>query len=522
MTLFGSWWFSLRWSATRCWFSLFRRVSLYSVTLFFILGQALGILGSPMVRILALLLLLGSSLIALLLCTITSRYKPSSLHYARERRLRVFVSLVSCTVVGVIAVSGHPPRTVTPESEAALSGIVHSLRRPAPGAIQFRILAARQDSPKAKPAAMNAYEPLNLLCRAAALPWRWASKIREGDTIDFVASIEPLRLSKSGIGYEDSLYRAGIDAICSVTWLSITSLISDKGTEESSKHFDDKINEQIGINLAERALIPQFRTIPDKLNDLVTRIVGNTESAALLLSMTIGTRDRLSKDTEELFRYFGLAHLLVISGYQLSQLVRLLSMIMRGLIGLLWRQVDRLPLRMLPPLASISCGLVLGTIVGFEVSITRAIVGVILIELIKSAEGLQQMGHTLVVTALVMSGLWPGILFEPAGALTMSALSGIVIGSYVGGTGWKGIVGAHAGALLLATTISMIWFPPPHLGAAVLAAPFAALFGVIALYCTITGIGLFSAGLDSDGLFLKTIAQLVETIRRVFWQVRLW
>lgn|GEM_PF-4101658 len=517
----NGWWFNVRWSAIRCWYNLFHRVSLLSVSIFFIVGQAIGIIASPPVRIIVSLLVVGYSSFTFFLRSITKRSEQPLLYCKREKRFRVVVSLSSCVLLGLITVSKRPIVAVAPQSEVGLRGIVTSLRRSSAGAVQFRISAYRQNSLAKGGSRSEENSPLNLLCRAAALPWRWASKLAEGDEIFFVASIKPLRLSQAGFGYEDSLARSGIDASCSVNWLTIPSLVPDGAIEHSSKIFDDRKGRnynEIGPN---PALPTDSKPLPQIIGDIVTDVVGNTEAAALLLSMTIGTRDRLSKDTEELFRYFGLAHLLVISGYQLSQLIRVMGAFVRSTTGLFWRQVDRFPLGILPPLISLGSGLALGAMVGFEVSITRAIVGVVLIEVIKSAEGIKNMGHSLLVTALIMSGLWPGVLFEPAGALTMSALSGILIGSAIGGSGWRGVIGAHCGALLLATLVAMIWFPPPNVVAAILVAPFAALFAIIILYGTVVGISVNTLGIDPHGLCLRAVATIAEAARHFLWWVQL-
>lgn len=521
----NGWWFHIRWLAIRWWYNIFHRVSLLSVSLFFIGGQAIGIIASPSVQVIVALILICYSFISLFLTSIARRGKERLLYCKREQKFRVVVSLSCCLILGIITVSTRPTVAVAPQSEVALSGIVTSLRRPSTGAVQFRILAHRETALLESESRADENLPLNLLCRAAALPWRWASKLVEGDRVFFVASIKPLRLSRGGFGYEDSLARSGIDATCSVTWLTIPSLVPDGAIGALSKNIDDRTGpkyDEFGINSdVGPAGDIDSKPLPKIIGDIVTDAVGNTEAAALLLSMTIGTRDRLSKDTEELFRYFGLAHLLVISGYQLTQLISLMSSVVRSTIGLFWRHVDRLPLGILPPLISSGCGFALGSMVGFEVSITRAIVGVVLIEVIKSAEGIKQMGHTLLVTALVMSGLWPGVLFEPAGALTMSALFGILVGSAIGGSGWRGVIGAHCGALLFATFVAMIWFPPPNVVAAILVAPFAALFAMIILYGTVVGIAVNTLAIDPNGLCLRIVAAIAEAARHFLWRVRL-
>jgi hypothetical protein len=236
----NGWWFNVRWSAIRCWYNLFHRVSLLSVSIFFIVGQAVGIIASPPVRIIVSLLVVGYSSFTFFLRSITKRSEQPLLYCKREKRFRVVVSLSSCVLLGLITVSKRPIVAVAPQSEVALRGIVTSLRRSSAGAVQFRISAYRQNSLAKGGSRSDENPPLNLLCRAAALPWRWASKLAEGDEIFFVASIKPLRLSQAGFGYEDSLARSGIDASCSVNWLTIPSLVPDGAIEHPSKIFDDR------------------------------------------------------------------------------------------------------------------------------------------------------------------------------------------------------------------------------------------------------------------------------------------
>jgi hypothetical protein len=67
----------------------------------------------------------------------------------------------------------------------------------------------------------------------------------------------------------------------------------------------------------------------------------------------------------------------------------------------------------------------------------------------------------------------------------------------------------------------MIWFPPPNVVAAILVAPFAALFAIIILYGTVVGILVNTLGIDPSGLCLRAVATIAEAARHFLWRMQL-
>lgn len=488
--MFGRWRKSGTRSGVRWWlwlasFQLCRRVSLVSVTVTFLAGQVVGMVaGSDGARY----------AVGLGVCVLITHWLVGAALRARgEERTKVLVvreghtvvALCSCFVMGVIAVSQLIPRFFLRGEGIRVRGIVETIRRPQAGALQFRLVGYLQGAVKGAEQRVAHERRLTLLCQAADLPWRAASRVRVGDEVELVGTMQSFGGYDTASSYEKSLVRAGVDGRCKVSWLTFYRPEALEGD----------------------------RSIGERIAAMIIQAVGDTESAALLLSMTLGTRDRLSRDTEDLFRFFGLSHLLVLSGYQLSQLIRLVGGVMTIVVAPLWRWVDRLPLQLVSPVVSGGIGAMLAAIAGFEVSITRALIGSMLVEVTKQQEGIRGMGHSLLTTALVMSALWPGMLFEPAGALTMSALIGIMVGSSIGGQGIRGVVGAHVGALLCTFAVSCIWFRPPNILAAIVAAPFAGIVAMIAFYGTLGGLGLLMTGIDAEGIFLRFVADGAEWVR---------
>lgn len=493
----------IRWWLWRSSFYLCRRVSLLSVTLLFLVGQALGMVGRGEVGG----YLVASGLVLLGGYCLTERIRTAGEggigRVRTKRKTKTAVALFACLVMGVISVSKEAPRMRGGDTGVRVRGIVETIRRPLAGAVQFRVMGYRQEGPHGGDLRLrDEGVPVTLLCQAADLPWRAASQIRVGDAIELVGTVQSVGEGDTVSSYERSLSRAGFDGRCTISWLTFFR----------SQERKSALSHDIGAN--------KDRLIGDRIASLITQAAGDTESAALLLSMTLGTRDRLSRDTEELFRFFGLSHLLVLSGYQLSQLIRLVGVLTKIVVAPLWRWVDRVPFYLISAVVSGSVGLVLASMVGFEVSITRALIGSMLIEVIRQREGVREMGHSLLVTALVMSAVWPGMLFEPAGALTMSALLGITLGSAIAGEGFRGVVGAHGGALLCTFAVSCIWFRPPNILAAIAVAPFASIVAMISFYGTLAGLGLLISGVDGEGVCLRLIAEAAEWVRRGLWWMR--
>lgn len=493
----------LRWRLWRGSFYLCRRVSLLSVSVMFLAGQVVDVIWQP--RMVGLFLGIGLSL---LMChwvvgraLTVQQTEPKRVLAARGRRTAVV--LFSSFVVGVLSVHQMTPHGVVGGADMRIRGLIQTIRRPQAGAVQFRVVGYRQGDAQEGERRLSEERAVTLLCQAADLPWRAASRIRVGDAVELVGSIQPLNEGDRASSYERSLTRAGYDGRCQVRWLSF---------------YRPALSETSSFGAWQQRWVKH--PIQDRIAAIVRDKAGDTEGAVLLLSLTFGTRDRLSRETEDLFRFFGLSHLLVLSGYQLSQLIRLVGGVMQGVIAPLWRWVDRVPLYLVSPIVSGSIGLPLAAMVGFEVSITRALIGSMLVEIVRQREGIKGMGHSIAVTALVMSALWPGILCEPAGALTMSALIGILVGSAIGGTGVLGVIGAHAGALLCTFLVSCLWFRPPHIIAAIITAPFAGVMAIVAFYGTLGGLGLLATGVDSNGVCLRSLAEGAESVRRVLWWAR--
>ncbi len=495
----------LRWWIVRSFFCFCCRVSIGTITLVMLVGQAIGIFGTVALAKAVILSLMGVIALAGLGGKRFLKVNSLTTVYLFGVAWRVFFSLMCCLVVGIFMVMPWRGLNVVPDgTKVRIRGTVDRVRRPQSGGVSFRFQGFDfASSPLGSPRLVfDKKQNFKLLCQSADLPWRNASELEEGRELIIVGKILPFRERESLSGYEESLRRSGYDGRCFVDWLSLL----DSSSREVLNATPAGDREGLNFSLSERS-------IPDIISEIIRDSVGDTDGGAMLLSMTIGTRDQVSRETEEVFRFHGLSHLLVISGYQLTQVIWLSGVIARAFIRRFWRRVDWLPSAILLPMVCGGCGLCLGAITGFEVSITRAVVGALILELVKSREGFSSLGHSLIITASILSAIWPGILFEPAGALTMSALVGILVGKAVGGEGLRGIVGAHIGALLCTSAIACIWFDPPHLGAALIAAPLAGLFSTAVFYGTLIGLFMKTIGVDSEGVFLLTMAGFADKIR---------
>ncbi len=504
----------LRWWFIRSFFCFFNRLSIATLTPVMLLGQGIGIFGTVAVAegvIISLIVAIGLAGLVGKRCSEVKSFSGLKIFGIAWRGL---FSYICCLVVGIFMVWPLRPVNVVPDgAKVRIRGTVDLVRRHQSGGVSFRFQGfdyGRRDL-GAPDLAADKKQNFKLLCQGADLPWRNAAELQEDREVIIVAKILPFRGKESLSGYEESLRRSGYDGRCFIDWLSLLDSSSRKVLNSTSAEEREGSN----ISLSESS-------IPDIIGEMIRDSGGDTDGGAMLISMTIGTRDQVSRETEEVFRFHGLSHLLVISGYQLTQVIWLSGVIARFFLRRFWRRVDWLPSAILLPMVCGGCGLFLGAITGFEVSITRAVVGALIVELVKSREGFASVGHSLMVTACILSAIWPGILFEPAGALTMSALVGILVGKAVGGEGLRGIVGAHIGALLCTSAIACIWFDPPHFGAALIVAPLAGLFSSTVFYGTLIGILMKTIGVDSEGGFLFFMAGFADKIRVLLTKIRVF
>ena len=258
---------------------------------------------------------------------------------------------------------------------------------------------------------------------------------------------------------------------------------------------------------------PWMAMLRGKVADAVRAVLGEGERAGLLLSMSIGSRDVLSSSTERVFKDTGLAHLLVLSGYQVTLVYYLIFIVARTLTApLLVRQ--SLISAALPPaiFACVVCICFVG-FSGVEAPSIRAAIAALLTVVSSSIERGGGMWNGIVVSFLVLAALWPCIYCEAGVELTYAALVGIAFGSSLPlrGTIAK-LLAVCTCASCSTAAVSMLWFGKFSLIGFLLNPVIAPLLGVLSCKGGLIAIGAYLLGLDPHGFLIQWLAITLEWI----------
>lgn len=208
---------------------------------------------------------------------------------------------------------------------------------------------------------------------------------------------------------------------------------------------------------------------------------------AFFLSMSLGFDQDLDAEQWETFRITGLAHLLVVSGFQVTLvycscyyllifLVRCLSIYLLGNLGSYLGLVN---LRIYFAVFSGILAFGFAEVVGFDAATLRAVIAMILLTIAKSLERRVSLGQVLLATFLIDCTWQPYCYLLPGTQLTYSALLGFVLAGR--GMG-RGAITSYVTSCFLATACSSLvafyWFDnlyPIGILTNLLIAPFGAL-----------------------------------------------
>jgi competence protein ComEC len=250
----------------------------------------------------------------------------------------------------------------------------------------------------------------------------------------------------------------------------------------------------------------------------VTAILGDRESGGLVLALTTGFPDGLTRTTQEAFRALGLGHVLVISGYHLGVVFILVSsVVMRVLLGATGSGAVRLPLKPLSQFAALSAVLFLVLISNAGSSTLRAALALGLV----FAGGLFGRKATLlqgVMFALLVLLLAFPLCFLQCGVqLSVAALFGIAVA--LAGSD-EGITLSHQYckvclyAWLSTTVVGLMWFGQVSVIGAIANMIWAPILvaigckgGLIALVLLYT--------IDGRGVMLQIVSILLSGIKNV-------
>lgn len=243
--------------------------------------------------------------------------------------------------------------------------------------------------------------PYRLRCSSRDLPWRNVRFLQRGGEYAAYARLRSLSTGRWA-RYES---RRGIEGKCQIYFLS---------------------KELVGRNLQASSNGRQW------LYRKIERVVSERKPQAYLRAILSGDTSSFTKQDKRLFRFWGISHLLVVSGLHVGALFFLI----RGLISVALWSAFFLPgryalARYLPDLLGVWCAWWYVLLLELPVSATRAAIAVTLYILLPLF-GWKSRGLTKVLLAfLCIISLWPGVWEEVGFQLTFSALFALLYAGYL-------------------------------------------------------------------------------------------
>ena len=179
---------------------------------------------------------------------------------------------------------------------------------------------------------------------------------------------------------------------------------------------------KLAMKLAEAAGHPVER-LRQRVRDALQLRVADPGAAGVLAALAIGDQAAIDRDGWELFRITGVAHLMSISGLHVTMFAWLAG----ALIGALWRQHPRLPLRLATPQAARLGGFLAAAgyavLAGWGVPAQRTVWMIGAVVLLR-ALGLRWPLHlVLLAAALVVVAVDPWAMLQPGFWLSFVAVA---------------------------------------------------------------------------------------------------
>lgn len=276
--------------------------------------------------------------------------------------------------------------------------IVGELRYPQPGEVRFDLRVAQLPD---LPGGLSV--PAIFRCKAIHLPWRNSARLKAGDHVAVHGDLYTLSARREEWSYAGMLRRRGISAGCRVHALSVIR----------------------------SAAVSPLRWVKARFESAVRRVLGEGEVAGLLLSISLGVRDTLTRRTEAAFKAAGLMHTLVVSGYHIGVVYLLLVFCLRcirQLILLVYpAQFAMRSINLIPPLAAVGYA----TLCDLRMPAVRAALAILLAALGMKFKRRTDIISCALLALLTLTAIWPGIYLEPGVQLTFLALVAIGAGSYL-------------------------------------------------------------------------------------------
>ena len=374
-----------------------------------------------------------------------------------------------------------------PDQDSYILRIISLPRYRTPGLVEFDVV------PLARISTLPHYQFVSIdhrqviACHAVELPWRNISKLGYGQ--DFIARLKIKALSADELSpYRHNLWRRGYSATCEITHSTQT-------------------------------LTPQTRIerLRAHLATTVRRQVGDNQTAGLFLGMALGMRDGITDHLERAFKDTTLAHLLVLSGYQVTLVACGIRVLARRAILLISKSGA---LILFGDLCGLAAALTLTLLTGVETAALRAVLALLIGVFAQRYDRRATLGGISISTLLLNAIFYPETPFDLSSLLTFGALCGITLGaarpSKFRVTAWLQIL---LYCSLTTSALSAIYFKTFCPAGVVFNAVFAPLLSVIscniglpALLLTMCGASIGEWALRQSAWTIRSCAELITSL----------
>jgi ComEC/Rec2-related protein len=440
----------------------------------FILGQVLG--GFPGVTPLVCVVALGG---VVALAAVSGREG---------------VALGGLAVLGGIAtVLVSLPVAWEGEADRSWRGeVVEAPRYPRTGEVRLVL----KISPYGGGGGTGAFPVRTVACAAVDLPWRNIAGVVRGDTFVFRGVFTPVEAEFDPFAYGNTLLRRGISATCRITHAT-------------------------PVLRRDRSTIERLRAAIERG---VAQVVGDGEMGGMVLSMSIGARDTLSLGTENAFKRTGTAHLLVVSGFQVTVVYYGVAWLVRWLLTGLARLGARVSVQLGANLGGVVASLLFVAIAWIDGASLRAALAAVFAAIGASLERGRGLIGGIGASMLGLVIVWPGSLLEPGVQLTYAALFGIAFGRDLlspGGerTPLSATVGVTLGVWLLSSIVSLGWFRSFSPVGLILNPVISPLAGIVGCHGSFLGLAGYFSGIDRGGVGISAVGHTLIWVRDLFGYV---
>lgn len=253
-------------------------------------------------------------------------------------------------------------------------------------------------------------------------------------------------------------------------------------------------------------------TMRTAIRDRIEGVLGVGEGSGLLLAMTFGFRDAVSRSTEESFRSVGLAHLLVVSGYQVTMIYYCLYWLLRTVAVRLRIGLRSGRLRRALPFVCAGAAGCFVMVVGIDAPGLRAAIALWIAVLVMQLERRSSSLNSIAATAIVLFAIWPGSWLEASVQLTFAALLGLSLGGLVRWR-WAASLLSCFAATIFAGAVAALWFDEWNLFALVANPLVAPIVSLVSCPLGLAALTLHWAGLDAEGWCLSLVGVVLLWVR---------